>query len=123
MTEEMVDPPTIKNAGKLGYEGADMLGAVFLALMFGLIAVGAMLHAILTSHGRGARGLLLNAVAGVAAIALFAGISFGYGGEIDPYYGLLYPALMIALIWMFLAVLAATVGAVFRPLSRLRRPA
>jgi hypothetical protein len=120
MMEESADPPTIKNAGRLspGYgSGTDIFGFALIALMFGLVAIGPLLQAVLTSHGRTARGMALNAGAGAAALALFVGVSAVMGGGDYYWEGILDFALMLGAFWLFLAILAATVGRALRPRS------
>jgi peptidoglycan/LPS O-acetylase OafA/YrhL len=122
MAEGTADPPTIKHAGRLSHPGDDIFGLVLAALFFGLIAMGAMLQAVLTSHGRRARGLLLNAAAGLAAFLVIV-ISGTHGGDLDWGSGFAYPLLAIGLVWLILAALATAVGSIVRPTGRLKRRA
>lgn len=123
MVEETVDPPTIKNAGRVpGYEaGADGLGYALVALVFGLLAVGAMLQALMTNHGLGRRGLALNGLAGFAALAIVYGVTFAAGGVGGPeLFGI---GLALGVFWLVLALLAFAVGSLVQAPGRVRRRA
>lgn len=123
MIGESADPPTIKNAGRVpGYEaGIDSLGYMLAALVFGLLAVGAMLQALMTNHGLGRRGLALNALAGLAALAVVYGVTFAAGGwGWSDVFGV---GFALSVFWLVLAILAFAVGSLVQSPGRVRRRA
>jgi hypothetical protein len=123
MTEEGADPPTMKNAGRLNYEhGSEALNLTIVALVLGLIATGAMLQALMTNHGRAARGLALNALAGGAALAILTGISAASGLPMTWEYVSTF-VLPTTLVWLVLAVMAFAVGSVVQPPGKVKRRA
>ena len=107
MTEAPVDPPTMKHAGRLDVEGAT-IALVGGTLLWTLIAVGAMTQAVLTSHGRRARGFGLNAAAACGAMAIIVVVNgFRFLADL-PLFGILLAR------WGALAILAFAVGSLVR---------
>jgi len=122
MMEESADPPTMKNAGKLSYEGGSDASAYALAaLIFGLLAVGAMVQALMTNHGRTRRGLMLNILAGAVAGLLLVG-SDAAGGGLDGSLLLVF-AFSFGVGWAVLALLAFAVGSLVQPPTGIKRRA
>ena len=118
MTEASADPPTMKNAGRLGpYSdgyGPDGLSLTIMALVFGLLATGAMLQAVMTNHGRRITGLGLNALAGAVTLTIFTGIVAASGPPF-PWGALFGMGAALGLFWAVLATLAFAVGSLVQP--------
>ena len=113
MTTESADPPTLKNAGRLSYEG-EIFAIALGTLAWGLIVVGALLQAVLTNQGRRLRGLALNAGAAAAVVAMMVASTLAAD---PPFYWESLVATIVPglLAWGVLAILAFAVGAIVQP--------
>jgi hypothetical protein len=108
------EPPTIKSAGRLPAYEAGGPAILLAALILGLLAVGALVQAVMTSEGRRLPGAICNVAAGVAALGLTVGSSVAFYSR-DPWRELFGSIGEVSFVWLLLAVLAFSAGSLVKP--------